>query len=226
MILKIDAVCTIFLCRYRISPFNDTCVGLVHRPACMVAYSFHALDVSLVAFFILGLFLFLSADSLSKNTMLYYGSGIGETILTQRKRIWAPNPLHVQWWLNALIFPPGMGVCMSIIIIMFVFSRFMYKRTGFLLGKAGTRALTIALFLDWFSGSALIINCLIFFHEAVTIGWSGVLYLFALMYDNLASLMETYQVCISVLLFLCFTDCFASIAVCNSFQICKYGFLS
>jgi len=117
--------------RYRISPFNDTCIGLVHRPTCMVAYSFHALDVSLVAFFLLGLFLFFSADSLSKNTMLYYGSGV------------------------------GMGVLMSLVIVMFVFSRFMYKRTGFLL--------------------------------AITVGWSGVLYVFALMYDHMESLVKNYQ---------------------------------
>lgn len=87
--------------RFRISPFNDSCIGLVTRKTCMIAYSFHSLDVSLVAFFLLGLFLFLSADNLSKNTMLYYGSGI------------------------------GMGVFMSLIIIMFLFSRFMHKRTGF-----------------------------------------------------------------------------------------------
>jgi len=92
-----------FKSRYRISPFNDTCIGLVHREACMVAYSFHALEVSMVVFFLLGLFLFLSADNLSRNTMLYYGSGV------------------------------GMGVFMSLIIVMFVFSRFMYKRTGFFL---------------------------------------------------------------------------------------------
>lgn len=117
--------------RFRISPFNDSCIGLVHRDSCMVAYSFHALDISLVAFFLLGLFLFLSADNLSKNTMLYYGSGI------------------------------GMGVFMSLIIIMFVFSRFMYKRTGFFV--------------------------------AIAFGWSGVLYCFSLLYNNLASLLDTYQ---------------------------------
>lgn len=120
-----------FKSRFRISPFNDSCVGLVHRDSCMIAYSFHALDVSLVAFFLLGLFLFLSADNLSKNTMLYYGSGV------------------------------GMGVFMSLIIIMFVFSRFMYKRTGFFV--------------------------------AIAFGWSGVLYCFSLLYNNLASLLETYR---------------------------------
>lgn len=95
-----------FKSRYRISPFNDTCIGLVHRDTCMVAYSFHALDVSLVSFFLLGLFLFLSADNLSRNTMLYYGSGV------------------------------GMGVFMSLIIVMFVFSRFMYNKSGFFVAMA------------------------------------------------------------------------------------------
>ena len=62
----------------------------------MIAYSFHSLDVSLVAFFLLGLFLFLSADNLSKNTMLYYGSGIGKFTMMRESGEIAACLLHVK----------------------------------------------------------------------------------------------------------------------------------
>merc|ERR1712136_57093 len=130
-----------FKSRFRLSPFNDTCKGVVHRDNCWIGYTYHSVDVSLITIFLFGLFLFLSAENLSKSTMLYYGSGV------------------------------GLGIFASLIIVMLVFSRFMYKRGGFVAAMVFGWSGVLYCFSQLYANLATILET----YQAYILGYTSVM---------------------------------------------------
>lgn len=80
--------------------FNDTCIGVDTRAKYRIQLVIKPVDPQILACFIAGIVLFFTAERLSRNVMFYYGTGV------------------------------SVGLLASLLIVVFVLSRFIPKRYG------------------------------------------------------------------------------------------------
>ncbi|XP_064643695.1 nuclear envelope integral membrane protein 1a-like isoform X2 [Lineus longissimus] len=82
------------------NPFQSSCIGIVTKEQYTLSFETKFFDYRLVLMTAIGIFLFIFADSLSGNILFYYSTGI------------------------------SVGVLASFLIVLFIISRFIPKRTG------------------------------------------------------------------------------------------------